>query len=62
MKRRFIKLINNERNNAKITSIKATENPCSGDATSEDLCTYVDRYVKHHLHCSTDACSPIASV
>jgi len=37
MKRRFIKLINNERNNAKITSIKATENPCSGDATSEDF-------------------------
>ena len=33
MKRRFIKLINNAKN----TSIKATENPCSGDATSEDF-------------------------
>ena len=56
MKRRFIKLINNERNNAKISSIKATENPCSGDATSEDVCTYVDR-----AHCFThafDQCNP----
>ena len=53
MTKRIIKLINNERINYSIRSIKATA--CDGDATSKDFCSQIDQ-----AHCMTyayDACT-----